>query len=742
MLPEAKPKKHETPAAPAAAEPAQLGSRGLLAWVPADALLVLRVPHVENLGELRRRTTIGALLQNPAVLMALQSPDQPLGQMLAKLHGEVPELEPLLALLPELKGELVLGLTRFELQAAKASHAAPEPAPTVALAFEAQSGAEELQAALDPLLEKLRKRPDSKWTPLAGSWGAAGETADFHVEIRRTGRVFSATLARGADLSGGIRPQGAGAARPGFAAAQVVASSADLNAHGQGVLEFYVNTVPVWDLVAKNAPQEAHDVLAQLGLLDVQGLSLALGLGKRGMAESHGWCSPAHKDIVSRVLASAPADRELARWIPEDASTAGLYAFDIAQLLACIEAVVPAAQQPEFDRGFEQLKQATGIDLRTDVFANLGPSLAMVSRGDPLAFMNGPSGLCLMIQAHDAERTRGLLERLVPLLPPNLRTHSAEIAGQTVQSLDTAPLGLPLAGVWWCQVDGALLLATDDKLLERCLQAGAKPGVKQPALAEALAGPDVIGASLSAAVGDLPQTLTLVRKTDTGLTVSAADGSASAGAGALMVIPIVSSIAIPKLMAARLEANEAAAEATMRAISGSEAQVLASGAIDVDKDGVPEYGFLGELSGTTTLRGTDERLEPSILSNKPPTGEDGIWTRSGYHFVVYLPTPKNGAISESKAKDGRDVSADAAETHFVAYAWPVHCCDTGNRVFVVDAEGDLICCENRDGKYSGLEHRPAFDAYWPAKNGPEREQGLPYVGRDGKTWKSTFQPPR
>src|SRR3982751_4539852 len=51
------------------------------------------------------------------------------------------------------------------------------------------------------------------------------------------------------------------------------------------------------------------------------------------------------------------------------------------------------------------------------------------------------------------------------------------------------------------------------------------------------------------------------------------------------IIALIASIAIPKLMAPRLSANEAAAIATLRSISSAQAQVQSSGAIDSDGDG-------------------------------------------------------------------------------------------------------------------------------------------------------------
>lgn len=718
------------------------GTRGILTWVPPDALFVVRAPHLENLGEIRRRTSFGALLQNPAILMALSSPDSPLGQAMQKLHTELPELERLFDLMPELKGDLALGLTRLSLPPAEASAGDRTPGYTFALAFDAETGSDQLQSALEPLLARLERDTTSKVRRLVGVWGLTGQHDNTWFEVRRDGRVFTAAVSSDPKFGGRMRAQPVPGSTASYASCELVKSSADLDAQGQGVLELYLNAQPAWKLVQETAPQEARDVLAKLGLYDVKGCVMALGLGKKGMAESHTWVAPAHEDIVSRALAGAPANRELARWIPEDATTAGLFSFDLAGLYECIANIVPPAERPQMRAGFARIQQGTGIDLVADVFQNLGPSFAMVSRGDPLAFMTGPSGLCLMIETHDAEKAKHLLERIVPLLPPNLRSRSSQIAGREVRTLDVRALGLPIPGISWCQVEGALIVATDDKLLERCLESGAQPGVKQPALAQALAGEGVIGANLAAANGDLPATLSVVRRTGSGITVSTADGSGMMGSSLMAVGPIVASVAIPKLLSARLEANEKAAAATLWNIASAEAQIQSTGMVDVDGDGDGEYAFLGELTGTTPVRGRNEVLDPVMLSKNPPTGPDGIWSRAGYDFIVYLPTPTGGAISESKVKDGRDVAANDAEIHWIAFGWPASAGQTGNRVYVLDQEGDMMCCERPGGRYSGLEHRPAFDAYWPAKKGVDRSDGKPYQGVDGLIWQMVPYPRR
>jgi len=56
------------------------------------------------------------------------------------------------------------------------------------------------------------------------------------------------------------------------------------------------------------------------------------------------------------------------------------------------------------------------------------------------------------------------------------------------------------------------------------------------------------------------------------------------------IIAIIASIAIPKLLSARISANENAAIATLRSIASAQAQLQASSAIDTDADGGGEYG--------------------------------------------------------------------------------------------------------------------------------------------------------
>src|SRR5262245_20317822 len=80
------------------------------------------------------------------------------------------------------------------------------------------------------------------------------------------------------------------------------------------------------------------------------------------------------------------------------------------------------------------------------------------------------------------------------------------------------------------------------------------------------------------------------------------------------IIAIIASIAIPNLLAARLNANESAAIATLKNISSAQAQCQASGAIDYNNNGAGEYGYFAELAGAVNIRGATPKIQPPVLS--------------------------------------------------------------------------------------------------------------------------------
>ena len=111
------------------------------------------------------------------------------------------------------------------------------------------------------------------------------------------------------------------------------------------------------------------------------------------------------------------------------------------------------------------------------------------------------------------------------------------------------------------------------------------------------------------------------------------------------IIAIIAAVAIPKLVSARISANENAAIATLRSIAAAQQQLQSSAAIDTDLDGGGEYGYFGELAGADAIRlntaGTvaanGPLLDPTYLPVAFGNVANGFVERQGYLFQMILP---------------------------------------------------------------------------------------------------------
>jgi hypothetical protein len=192
------------------------------------------------------------------------------------------------------------------------------------------------------------------------------------------------------------------------------------------------------------------------------------------------------------------------------------------------------------------------------------------------------------------------------------------------------------------------------------------------------------------------------------------------------------------LSSARRRANESAAIATLKNICSAQAQCQASGVIDVNGNGAGEYGTFAELSGRVTLRGGDKAMSPPVLSSVFGNVKEGVVTRSGYCFRMFLPGKDAVAIGEL-AKGGPDekaIDAGKAETMWCAYAWPLETGASGQRVFFVNQSGDVLACPNADGRYSGQDKRPEAKAAYQADGKGLMSEALAANtnGGDGQHW--------
>lgn len=219
----------------------------------------------------------------------------------------------------------------------------------------------------------------------------------------------------------------------------------------------------------------------------------------------------------------------------------------------------------------------------------------------------------------------------------------------------------------------------------------------------------------------------------------------------IAVIAVLVAIAVPNLWAARVQANETSAIATLRSITSSQAQFQSSARADTDLDGTGEYGTLREMSGAIAVRtqadGTNVNgitLDPAVLSgffrNLTSSAEA---SRSGYLFKVFLPGAAGAGVNETASGASPSLQApidpDLVEVTWCCYAWPSNYGNSGNRTFFVGQAGDILQGEN--SAYTALNAFNASNggrAYRNPAGALTSVTGLPAlgtVGRDGTRWK-------
>jgi hypothetical protein len=214
--------------------------------------------------------------------------------------------------------------------------------------------------------------------------------------------------------------------------------------------------------------------------------------------------------------------------------------------------------------------------------------------------------------------------------------------------------------------------------------------------------------------------------------------------------------------------NETAAIATLRNVAATQEQFRARGLVDVDGDGVGEFGTILELTGTAPLRAAADSptprraLTPALLSpSLAGVTSEGWVEKAHYAFAVFLPrrgggwiretgtarapeTSRGGCAGSGNAAPGGggvaasgDVDADLAETDWCAIAWPRMYGGQTLRVFLVTAQGDVLHSPNPRG-LSCIGPMPCGPAdFLPPDWRPGDRIDGEFVARDGAAWRRT-----
>lgn len=125
-------------------------------------------------------------------------------------------------------------------------------------------------------------------------------------------------------------------------------------------------------------------------------------------------------------------------------------------------------------------------------------------------------------------------------------------------------------------------------------------------------------------------------------------------------------LAMPGIVGGGRMAVEQEAVSRLRDVSFAQDAMRRAGWIDPDGDGIGSAASLSELCGGPPLRGQSERPTPVLHCGELVPTALGPAARNGaYLYTVCLPTPGGGWSTSAVSVD-----EEAAERHFVAFAWP------------------------------------------------------------------------
>ncbi|MFO1076876.1 MAG: hypothetical protein U1E73_04020 [Planctomycetota bacterium] len=207
----------------------------------------------------------------------------------------------------------------------------------------------------------------------------------------------------------------------------------------------------------------------------------------------------------------------------------------------------------------------------------------------------------------------------------------------------------------------------------------------------------------------------------------------------LIVLGAISLFAVPTVVSNNVNANESAVIAILKNVSSAQAQIQGLAAIDVDRDGCGEYGFLAELAGRAQVRGRARRVSPALLSTEFGLVRNRRVVRDGYVFQLFLPDRDGLGVTEDERggdpeNDG-GVDPDRAERSWCCYAWPLHRGWTGRRAFFVSQTGNVLATNGELRRYDGTAPCAVDAAFAAATSGRlDGEQAVNAVGRDGNQW--------
>ncbi len=201
----------------------------------------------------------------------------------------------------------------------------------------------------------------------------------------------------------------------------------------------------------------------------------------------------------------------------------------------------------------------------------------------------------------------------------------------------------------------------------------------------------------------------------------------------IAIIATIAVIAIPGLVRARISANEVSAVSTLRATATSQLQFSKAGLKDRDSDGIGEYGFYTELSGSFGIPSAGVLNPPAqpgfinIALGSSSSIDLGTASKAGYMFQMWLPVGDGlAALPEAGGPVALTASqneVDTQEFRWACYSWPNDAGKSGNKAFFISFRDELLSASNQISSgvfgYSGILRPSIGDIYDPSVGLPD-----------------------
>ena len=522
--------------------------------------------------------------------------------------------------------------------------------------------------------------------------------------------------------------------------------------HDHDVYRVDVNIGAAVQRYANRVPGEVRKILRDLGFDKVRGVTMAARIEGENFVSSTFYDSPGGQDILTRWLSLHPVDLEILESLPEGTSAFSVFTLDPAWFMQKVRKQLPAELTADYADVLDNLEE--------NVLPAFGPQCAQVTLEGLAGILRGPelvlsymTNTAWMIQVRDRKQASHVLSWIPEQLgtPQKFKIGDADAVTFRLPDQRMRSFGLTPS---FALTDDQLIVA----LTERTLRAFVAGGTKElgqrlrghlDSVPESVAGvswdsfrqgPGIyIGSMLAGiqqarmvsgvreferALQSLPPALAYTTANVDGIFSYLRSPTGFLGSiGGVCGVAIVASIAIPNLLNARVKANEAAAIATLRNIEYAQEVFRGRAVHDEDNNGAGEFGFLGDLMSPAG--------RPALIPRMP--GSDGRYLRSGYIFRAFLPGKGGVPIGESKRRGL--VYADLAVDHMVVLAWPVERGKTGNRAFLLDAEGNIYTCA--DSPYGGRSQPPPDILCSTEGNLTSRKLPAGTSARDGHRWHLT-----